>query len=219
MNQSQDHIRNALRCYVILNVGSLGRDGVMDVARQVLASGATMVQLRDKWGKDVDVVALAQRLAPLCQAASVPLLLNDRWQLVKDCGADGVHLGAEDGDINSVRSALGEQAIIGRSIDRPEDCETGHDYFGLGPIFNTTDTKQDTGPVVGLAQLRGWRERIPGPLVAIGGMSVERAPAVIQAGADGVAVVSAICDAIHPDRACANLRQAVDHGLRGHSAN
>ena len=67
--------------------------------------------------------------------------------------------------------------------------------------------------MVGLAQLRGWRERIAAPVVAIGGMSVERAPAVIQAGADGIAVVSAVCHAIEPDRACRNLRAAVDQAL------
>ena len=212
MKWDADTIRLALRCYVILNVEYFPAQAVCDLAWQVVESGATIVQLRDKGGSDEAYSELARQVLPICREAGVPLVLNDRWHLVQETGVDGVHLGADDGAIDAVRAAVGAEALIGRSIDRPEDCEEGPDYFGLGPIFNT-DTKQDTGPVIGLAQLRGWREQIPAPLVAIGGMSAERAPAVIHAGADGIAVVSAVCHAIHPDQACRSLRQAVDKAL------
>ena len=212
MKRDEDQVCLALRCYVILNVDTRDHAAVCRLAEQIVSSGATMVQLRDKHGDDDRITSLARDVLPICRQAQVPLILNDRWHLVEKTGVDGVHLGADDGTIAEVRSAIGTEAIIGRSIDSPDDCEVGPDYFGLGPIFNT-DTKHDAGPVVGLAQLRGWREHIPGPLVAIGGMSVERAPAVIHAGADGVAVVSAVCNAIHPDRACRNLRDAIDKAL------
>ena len=205
-------IRRALRCYILLDVGSLRREELNAVAEQIAGAGATIVQLRDKHGSDAAVVATAQALRPIFAAAGIPLILNDRWHLVNDSGADGVHLGQEDGNIAEVRACLGAEAIIGRSIDSPADCQAGHDYFGLGPIFSTA-TKQDAGPVVGLAQLRGWRAQIPGPLVAIGGMSIERAPAVIAAGADGIAALSAVCNATDPAQACRGLRAAVDAAL------
>ncbi|TVR46317.1 MAG: thiamine phosphate synthase [Planctomycetota bacterium] len=202
----------ALACYVVVDGGLVAPEAQLNLVETLCRHGATMIQLRDKQAEDRLLVEQARRLMPICRRFQVPLLLNDRWHLVQEAGADGVHLGADDGALASVRLRLGPGAIIGRSIDVPDEAMAGHDYFGLGPIFPTV-TKLDAGPVVGLKTLAAWRSRIPGPLVAIGGIDAERAEAVIHAGADGVAVVGAVCLAADPGEACAKIRQAVERGL------
>lgn len=208
-----------LRCYVVLDLTLCGadQDRLLDLVARCADHGMTLLQLRDKVGSDAAMVSVARRLHPLCQRRGIPLLLNDRWQLVAEAGVDGVHLGQDDGDSQTVRQALGPQALVGRSIDAPADCAVDEegtvDYVGLGPIF-ATQTKADAGPVVGLERLRAWRPQIALPVVAIGGIMAENTADVVAAGADGVAVVSAVVMASDPGRVCRQIRDAVTCGMQ-----
>ncbi|TVR11230.1 MAG: thiamine phosphate synthase [Planctomycetota bacterium] len=199
-----------LHSYLVLDVAVCGgAAAAITVLEPLAAEGlVTMVQLRDKRGSDAQVVDLAKQMQATLRPRSIPLLLNDRWHLVQACGADGVHLGQDDGDLAQVREALGTQAIIGRSIDHPREWQAGHDYHGIGPIFSTSH-KGDAGPVVGCARLAQWRSEIPGPLVAIGGITVDNAQQVMETGVDGVAVLGAICAAADPTSAARRLQHAL----------
>lgn len=202
-----------LRSYLVLDVAVCGGPAqaatlLAPLAQEKLVS---IVQLRDKHGSDAQVLQLAQTLQTILRPHGIPLLLNDRWQLVAQAGADGVHLGQDDGDTAQVRAALGAEAIIGRSIDQPDEWRPGHDYHGLGPIF-ATQHKGDAGPVVGCERLAQWRQQIPGPLVAIGGITLDNAAQVMATGVDGVAVLGAICAAEHPLQAARLLQQAMAQG-------
>jgi thiamine-phosphate pyrophosphorylase len=199
------------RVYLVTDPLLIGNRPLSEVVAAALRGGVGLVQVRDKTADDQGIVACARALLPICRAHAVPLLINDRIDLAVAAGADGVHLGQDDGNPAEARQTLGSDAIIGVSIDRPEECPPSCDYVGLGPIF-PTGTKNDTGPVVGIDGLRRMRPQIPLPVIAIGGITEERCPATIAAGADGVAVVSSICAADDPEAAARNLYRAATDG-------
>ncbi len=186
------------------------------VVEAAVRGGVTAVQLREKHCATRDFVQLAcelkKRLAPL----GVPLIVNDRVDVALAAGADGVHLGQEDMDCESARRLLGAGSIIGLSIDNAEQAREARtldvDYLGVGPVFPTA-TKPDAAPALGLAGLAEVCAAARQVVVAIGGIGVENAGPVIQSGACGIAVVSAICSADDPERAAGQLRRLVDAGL------
>ena len=191
-----------------------GRDLPALVAEAV-AGGVTMVQLREK---EADLRAFLERarvlqatLAPL----GVPLLINDNVEVARAVGADGVHLGQSDMPLAHARRILGPEACIGLSVETREQALEAQaleaDYLGVSPVFASA-SKRDTGTPWGLDGLRWLRAHLPHKLVAIGGITVENAGEVMRAGADGVAVISAICAAPSPRAAAAALRQAVRGG-------
>lgn len=206
-------LSTTLQSYLVLDVPLCGGAASCRRMLEPLAAEGlvSMVQLRDKQASDDQVVRLAQQLQGILRPLAIPLLLNDRWHLVTECGADGVHLGQDDGELTQVRAALGPQAIIGRSIDTPAEWCAGHDYHGLGPIFATSH-KGDAGPVVGCTRLSEWRVQIPGPLVAIGGISLDNVRQVMATGVDGVAVLGAICAASDPLQAARQLYREIQRG-------
>jgi len=154
--------------------------------------GAILIQLREKHlssGAFYEEAKLAAR-------RGVQLIINDRADIALAVGADGVHLGQDDMPADAARKLLGPNAIIGYSTHNIEQAIAATklpiDYLAIGPIFATT-TKSDTAPVLGLDGLRAVRDAIgPFPLVAIGGITHANARQVIQAGADSVAVISAV---------------------------
>ena len=162
--------------------------------RRLAAAGATLIQLREKhlpaglfYEEAVNAVAAARE-------AGVVLLINDRVDIAKMAGADGVHLGQGDLPPAAARELLGPDAIIGFSTHSLAEAiaaaSESVDYIAFGPIF-PTDTKPDTEPVVGLERLAEIRNALPNvPLVAIGGINAENITAVIEAGADAAAVIS-----------------------------
>jgi hydroxymethylpyrimidine kinase/phosphomethylpyrimidine kinase/thiamine-phosphate diphosphorylase len=167
------------------------------LARRVsaaLAGGVRVVQYRDKDRPTEARLASARQLTDLCRSAGALLLINDDAQLALACGADGVHLGQEDGPIADARCILGPGKIIGRSTRTVEQAlqaqQEGADYIGLGAIY-PTDSKNDT-QLVGLERLRQVRQAVDLPIVAIGGINIENAGAVIDGGADALAVISAV---------------------------
>lgn len=200
----------ALRLYLVTDATlSLGRP-LTDVVEAAVLGGVNCVQLREKHLATRDFVAQALALRPLLQGHGVPLVINDRIDVALACQADGVHLGQSDMPVEVARHLLPEHVFIGWSVETPQDVARAPnlpvDYLGVSPVF-ATPTKTDTLTPWGLAGLQQVRQSTALPLVAIGGIHAGNARQVLQAGADGLAVVSAICSAPSPREAAAELAQ------------
>jgi thiamine-phosphate pyrophosphorylase len=177
--------------------------------------GVTLVQLREKTASTRAFIEQARVLKRLLAPLRVPLLINDRIDVALAAGADGAHVGQQDMSVALARQLLGPAAIIGLSITelgqvRDRDVELA-DYLGVGPIF-AQSTKLDATPPLGLDGLAEVRRASSKPIVAIGGVSAANADAVRSAGADGIAVVSAIMGADDPRAAAAALVSAPKAG-------
>lgn len=171
-----------------------------------------MIQLREKSGSSSSFLALAKRVHALTHRAGVPLLINDRIDVALAAGAEGVHLGQSDIPTSAARRLLGQGMILGVSAKTVEQAEQaardGADYLGVGAVYATA-TKTDATHI-GLEGLLAVRRAVDLPIVAIGGIELgERARAVIRAGADGAAVVSALFDTPDVESATRNLASDV----------
>ena len=166
-----------------------------EIVRMLLDGGASFIQLRDKEASGRELLDQAIACLKLTREAGATLIINDRVDVALTAGADGVHLGQDDLSVDEAREILGEDKIIGvstHSIDQFRAAlETSANYIALGPVFPTL-TKENTAPVVGLELVREARKLTDRPLVAIGGINLGRAPEMIEAGADCVAVISAL---------------------------
>lgn len=185
----------------------------IDLVMAAVAGGVSMVQLREK---DLDTRAFleeARALKALLFPLGAPLLINDRIDVALACGADGVHVGQSDMPVEVARALLPKGAIIGLSITGEEDIRRpdaqAADYLGVGPIF-AQSTKPDATPPLGVAGLRALRALTDKPMMAIGGITAHNAAPVLAAGADGLAVVSALVAADDPQVAA----RAFDARLR-----
>jgi thiamine-phosphate pyrophosphorylase len=207
-----------LRLYALIDPDHAGGHDLVDLARQVAAGGATLVQLRDKRSETramiEDVRAVKAALTPF----KVPLVVNDRLDVALAAEADGVHLGPDDLPPEDARRLLGPGAIIGLSIKTVANAEAAPveciDYAGIGGIYATSSKEQKSAPIgpEGLARVAAaLRRRAPQlPLCGIAGIDAGNAAAVIAAGADGVAVISALSQAPDPAVAARALREIVD---------
>ena len=168
--------------------------GPLAQARAACAAGAAVVQLRAKHATDRETLALATEIRRLTAASGLLFFVNDRFDLALLCGADGVHLGQDDLPLAAAR-ALGPDLLVGISTHDPEQARAavagGADYVGCGPVFATT-TKPGPDPIAGLAGLGAVCAAVRVPVVAIGGITLANAPAVLAAGAAAVAVISAV---------------------------
>ena len=193
---------------------ALGR-GLVDIVAAAVQGGVTVVQIREKGAVTREFLALAQALKALLDPRGIPLIVNDRLDLALACEAAGVHLGQEDLPCAIARRLLGPERLLGVSVSTPEEARqaerAGADYLGVSPIF-VTPTKRDTPAATGLAGLRLIRAVTALPLVAIGGLSATNAGEVMAAGADGIAVVSAIMAAAEPRVAAEALKGAIARG-------
>lgn len=199
----------ASRVYVITDeVPALSRTHEL-VARAAIAGGATMLQFRDKRMDDRVFAETAARLLRLARAAGVPLIVNDRVAIAVAIGADGVHVGRRDADPRETRRALPAGLILGVSATSGEEAmgvdECGADYLGVGPIFPTSSKDDATSPI-GVEELGRICREVRTPVVAIGGISRDRLPRIIEAGAAGAAVISAVTHA--PDMVAATRELA-----------
>ena len=183
---------------------------------KAVAGGVAWVQLREKDLATRPFLELAWSLKALLAPLDVPLIINDRLDVALACGADGVHVGQEDMPCELLRRYLGPAAILGLSVETWADVERAQDqdvdYLGVSPVFQTptkTDTKAPWG-LEGLARIRAFSRH---PLVAIGGLNADNAAAVVRAGAEGIAVVSAICGERDPRRAARELNAAMQGAL------
>jgi thiamine-phosphate pyrophosphorylase len=197
--------------YVILDRAvARGRD-LGDLLEAILAGGCRMVQLREKEWPAGRLWPLAERLRERCRGAGVTFIVNDRVDLAVALGADGVHLGQEDLPPARARALLRPGMILGLSTHSVEQARAaraaGADYVAVGSMFPTA-TKADF-ELVGPDLIRTLRGEMPMPLIGIGGITSENVAEVVRAGADGVAVISAVGAAADPQRATRRLVEAI----------
>ncbi|MCF8091022.1 MAG: thiamine phosphate synthase [Desulfotignum sp.] len=190
----------------------LGRS-LTSVVADAVRAGIACVQLREKTLPTRYFLNQALALKPILAAAGIPLLINDRVDIALAAGAKGVHLGQSDMPCEAARRLVGPDAVIGLSVETWEDVTEAQDldvdYLGVSPIFATptkTDTKTPWG-LDGLVEIRAYSRH---PLVAIGGLHFDNASDIIKAGADAIAVVSAICSAKDPYAAARELVRCFD---------
>ena len=197
--------------YVILDrTAARGRD-LEDLLERALAGGARMFQLREKAWPSGRLLPLAERLRERCRQARATFIVNDRVDLALAVGADGVHLGQEDLPPRAARPLLRPGMLLGlstHSVAQARDAQAaGADYVAVGSMF-PTGTKPDF-ELVGPDLVRRLRPEIHVPLVGIGGISADNVADVIRAGADGVAVIAAVCAAPDPAAATRGLLEAI----------
>ncbi|MCL4541294.1 MAG: thiamine phosphate synthase [Chloroflexi bacterium] len=196
--------RALLRLYAIIDPRYTNASP-LDVARAVARCGATLLQVRGEGLSDFALYTLTCQLLEISKEFNVPLIVNDRADIARAAGAAGVHvghIGLEDLPPDAVRRVVGPDAIVGVSVASVEEAlvaeSLGASYLSVGPIY-TTASKDDAGAAVGLERIRLIRVRFSGPLCAIGGITPATAAEVIRAGADGVAVISALTTAADPE--------------------
>jgi thiamine-phosphate diphosphorylase len=197
--------------YVILDRTAARDRDLGAVLESVIAGGARMVQLREKAWPSGRLLPLAERLRGRCRTAGVTFIVNDRVDLALAVGADGVHLGQDDLPPRAARPLLRSGMILGRSTHGVEQARAalaeGADYIAVGSMFPTA-TKPDF-ELVGPDLIRKLRPEIPVPLIGIGGITPANVAQVIGAGADGVAVISAVCGADDPAEATRRFLRAI----------
>ncbi|KYG91965.1 thiamine phosphate synthase [Metasolibacillus sp. FSL H7-0170] len=190
--------REKLAVYFIMGTINCQREP-LHILEEALQAGVTIFQLREKGEgalKGAALLEFAKRCQALCLAYDVPFIINDDIELALAIDADGVHVGQDDMKLVKIRQQLPDK-IIGVSVHNEDEMQAavagGADYVGIGPIFATI-SKADANEPAGVAFLAKARATYPTfPIVAIGGITAERAEQVLTAGADGVAVISAIC--------------------------
>jgi thiamine-phosphate pyrophosphorylase len=214
--------------YLVTDRGLCGSSrGVTEVVAQAARAGACCVQLRDKTASTRRFIETAEKIRSLLAPHRIPLIINDRVDVALAAGAHGVHVGQSDMPPETARRLLGPDAFIGLSVETWKDVVTAQDldinYIGISPVYATptkTDTKKPWG-IEGVARIKGYSRH---PLVAIGGLDASNAAAVVRAGADCIAVVSAICAAADPFAATVQIREVIEKtqeeqgakGPRGH---
>jgi thiamine-phosphate pyrophosphorylase len=188
-----------------------------EIARRAIAGGADVIQLRDKTCDCAYLYRCAGEIRDVARAAGVPLIINDRLDVAMQIGADGVHLGQGDLPLKFARRVAPRGFVIGVSAGTLEEAleaeRGGADYVGLGPIF-PTQSKIDAREACGLGLLREVRSRVAIPIVAIGGLGAGNAAEVIAAGADGIAVISAVVSQDDVAGAARRLKEIVIAGKR-----
>ena len=211
-------MRLDLRLNAIVDPERSGGHGLVALSRAIAAGGATLIQLRDKQNETRMMVDEARAIKAALASLGVPFVVNDRVDVALAARADGVHLGQEDMAVADARALLGPDAIIGLSIKNSAEAQSAPveliDYAGVGGVYATLSKVQEAAPLgpEGLADVvRILRNRAPGlPIVGIAGIDAANAGAVIDAGADGVAVISALSLVADPAAAARALRAAVD---------
>lgn len=204
---------DALRLYLVTDQALTRGRPLADMVAAAVQGGVTCVQLREKQLGTREFLAQALILKALLAPQGIPLVINDRIDIALACGADGVHLGQNDLPVDEARKLLPPGVFIGWSVESMDDVQQSAalpvDYLGVSPIFSTT-TKTDTKDPWGLEGLAVVRAATRLPLVAIGGIHAGNARDVLRAGANGLAVVSALCATDDPQAAANALRALCD---------
>lgn len=185
----------------------------LEVAEAAIAGGATIIQFRDKEMKDAETIEVCRKIHKLTNGKRIPFIINDRVEVAKAVDAEGVHLGQEDAPLSFARKVLGKDKIIGISVETVEEAlkaaEEGADYLGVGPIYPTA-TKPDAGSALGIFRLKEIKDSVNIPVVAIGGINEDNLDEVLKAGADGVAVISAVVSSPDITEACRKLKNKIE---------
>jgi thiamine-phosphate pyrophosphorylase len=206
-------LRELLALYLVTDQASTHGRPLLDVVAAAVKGGVTCVQLREKQLNSRDFLAQAMALKALLSPLDIALVINDRIDIALACGAQGVHLGQSDLPVEVARRLLPPEVFIGWSVETMDDvahaADLPVDYIGVSPIF-ATPTKTDTAAPWGLTGLHQVRAKSDLPLVAIGGINLSNARDVLDAGADGLAVVSALCGAASPTLAAQSFKNIID---------
>jgi thiamine-phosphate pyrophosphorylase len=202
--------------YAIVDEEFLRGRSAADLAADLAANGATIIQYRAKNLASREFLTRARAMRDAVAGRGVPLIINDRIDIALLCGASGVHVGLDDVPVAEARSLLGPRAVIGASVrtgaDALEAEEDGADYVGAGAVFPTS-TKSDV-PLIGLDGLREVRAGVKLPVVAIGGLTRKNAVQALATGVDGLAFISELMDAEDPGAAATELRAIIDAAKR-----
>ena len=198
--------------YLVTDRRLCGGKPLEEVITGAVKGGVAYLQLREKDVSTRFFVEEAKRIKKLLEPYKIPLIINDRVDVALACSADGVHIGHDDMPYEIVRKLMGQKAIIGLSVEIWEDVEASQkldvSYIGVSPVFSTptkTDTKEPWG-LKGLSKIKAYSRH---PLVAIGGINESNVTEVVKAGADCIAVVSAICAAPDPEMAARNINNLI----------
>lgn len=197
-------LRRQLRLYLVTDTALCRNIGLTQTVQQAVAGGVSLVQLRAKEATTGERIDMARALKSALAGTGVPLIINDDLEAARVAEADGAHVGQGDMSCAEARAVLGPDKILGLSCETPQAVQAADpelvDYLGLGPVFGTATKADHAKPIGfdGLAQLAGLSTL---PNVAIGGLKSEHAAQVFASGADGLAVVSAICGQPDPKAA------------------
>ncbi|GAB4284249.1 MAG TPA: thiamine phosphate synthase [Opitutae bacterium] len=201
--------------YLVTHRGMLDEQKFLGIIDEAIAGGVAIVQLREKLVDPGTSYKTGKALKEMLKARNIPLIVNDSIELAKAIHADGVHLGQSDAPIEQARRELGENAILGLSLNTIDDAQAPEahsaDYLAASPVFPSS-TKLDTTEPLGLTGLRTLRKHISQekPLFAIGGIDEGNAQAVLDAGASGLAVISAIFTSKTPQATAKRLSTIID---------
>ena len=189
-------LRSMLRLYLVTDPELCSQHGLLETVRDAVRGGVTAVQLRDKTATTSALVKMGRDIATGLADTGVPLIVNDNVEAAIAIGADGLHVGQGDMKVDEARRLIGPDMLLGLSCETVEDARMTDpaivDYIGVSPVF-ATPTKTDHSLAVGIEGLRAIAAATPVPKVAIGGLKSHHFEAIFENGADGVAVVSAIC--------------------------
>lgn len=189
----------AARIYGILDLGYVAEEDVLSVAKSLLCGGVDVLQLRAKGIEESKIQDLAIKVLPLCREAKIPFIVNDFPRIAQLVGADGVHIGQDDGSLAAVREIVGDSMIVGRSTHSPEQAQAalkeGFDYIGFGPLFPTPTKKGRPG--IGLENVMPVQESVGQeiPVFCIGGIKRDNLELVVESGARRVVIVSDLLQA------------------------
>jgi thiamine-phosphate pyrophosphorylase len=201
-----------LSLYLVLDPDLCREHTMVETTRAALRGGVTMVQLRDKTASTDAMIKVGHQLMAVLAGSGVPLIVNDNIDVALAINADGLHIGQDDMPTSLARQKLGKDKILGLSVEDPTALRTADpalvDYIGIGPVF-ATSTKPGHKPAIGFDGLAHLARQSPLPSVAIGGLKQEHVSAVFAAGAQGLAVVSAICGQPDPELATRTLATAI----------
>lgn len=179
--------------YAILDLGYVARENIAAVTEELCTGGADILQLRAKGHEEAEILEMAHDVRPVCAAHGVPFIVNDFPEIAAAVGADGVHIGQDDGDLDDARRRAGDCRMVGRSTHSLAQAEAaqaeGADYIGFGPL-HATATKPGR-PAIGLDNIAEAHRIVDSiPIYCIGGITLENLPTVVAAGAKNVAIVS-----------------------------
>ena len=204
-----------LELYVVSDNWLAGELGVVGTAEAAIAGGADVIQLRDKTSPTRELLRVARELRRITRAGGALFIVNDRLDVALAAEADGVHVGQDDMPADLTRRLVGSDMLVGVScrdvLEARQALAAGADYLGVGAIF-ATPTKADIGEATGVEVIAAIRREVGLPIVAIGGINATNAARVIAAGADGIAVVSAVYGQPDPRAACQMLKTIVRGG-------
>lgn len=222
--RDREHLRKSMQVYFVVGTQDCGysAERTLAIVREALAGGVGTLQLRDKGSRltDEERFRLGQEMKALCRQYGALFVVNDDVELALRLEADGVHVGQDDMPLAQVRELVGEHLYIGVSAGTVEEALAaqagGADCLGVGAMYATA-SKPDAGEPIGPAGLRAIREAVGSglPIVGIGGITLDNARDVLAAGADGVAVISAITRAPSPAEAARELKRIAEDLANG----